>query len=675
MVWAMIIWIFIFCFFFQSCAMELRQEAAAGLDNEPSHLQRAVMLGDHQQLQELISEGVDFTKCYRGMTILHLAVQRGDPTITRLLLTQTPVLIILNRVDFFGRTPLLVACKKGFFKIVSLLVKAGADICCIDASGKDVLYYLRKRTKWNDGTPLEVAELIASHGHRVSLGELVRGLAYLSSSREKKPLVKTLEQMVLDTAAVSNLPVLKYLVLDEGISVQSKDADNQTPMHKAASYGGNAELSAFLFSLGADPHARDVEGRTPLHVAAEGASDAVAIAAWLLDLRVSIDDPCSVKKETALHKASKKGHLRLVKLLVGRNADLYVRSTDGYTALHYAIANGHTALVRWFIVDCSPKLDIGKIEKGSLQLTDKDSLLHIAAQYGTKEILTFLLSPEILNIIVDAFISGNSQRDACSAGVDIINASGKTPLYVAAENGHADYMSLLLSDGASISRLCHGSKDKTALHLAVSKGYVDVVKMLLQNGANFSCIDLEGNTPLHDAAKGGFVDVAGALIAHGIEIDRKNKRGQTALHVAAGSGHLKTVRILLDAGADIQAVDLRRRTALHCTASSGHLDVMKFLLERGASLSAIGEDDITCLHRAVFNGRKEVVEFLLSKGVNINAKCSDGRTPLHDAARKNQIEVVKVLLAKGADAKAINNDGQAPWEVTKDREIRKLLRK
>ena len=52
---------------------------------------------------------------------------------------------------------------------------------------------------------------------------------------------------------------------------------------------------------------------------------------------------------------------------------------------------------------------------------------------------------------------------------------------------------------------------RTAIHLAASEGRADVVALLLERGANPAPVDRWGNTPLDDARRGRFDDVAALL--------------------------------------------------------------------------------------------------------------------------------------------------------------------
>merc|ERR1712093_712651 len=65
--------------------------------------------------------------------------------------------------------------------------------------------------------------------------------------------------------------------------------------------------------------------------------------------------------------------------------------------------------------------------------------------------------------------------------------NGATPLYIAAQNGHADIIKLLLPYSAETCNVevdCDKHNGFTPLYVAVYRGYVECVELLLAAGAN-----------------------------------------------------------------------------------------------------------------------------------------------------------------------------------------------
>jgi ankyrin repeat protein len=71
-------------------------------------------------------------------------------------------------------------------------------------------------------------------------------------------------------------------------------------------------------------------------------------------------------------------------------------------------------------------------------------------------------------------------------------------LYLAAEEGHAQTVQILLDNGVNVN--AHDSLGSTALDFAAPSGHEETMKILLQNGADVKSTDIYGNTILHWAA-------------------------------------------------------------------------------------------------------------------------------------------------------------------------------
>ena len=54
---------------------------------------------------------------------------------------------------------------------------------------------------------------------------------------------------------------------------------------------------------------------------------------------------------TALHLASSRGHLDIVRLLLTEGADITIADNDGMTALHWASSRGHLDIVRLLLTE------------------------------------------------------------------------------------------------------------------------------------------------------------------------------------------------------------------------------------------------------------------------------------------------------------------------------------
>lgn len=142
----------------------------------------------------------------------------------------------------------------------------------------------------------------------------------------------------------------------------------------------------------------------------------------------------------------------------------------------------------------------------------------------------------------------------------------KNVLQRAAEGGHANLISYLLSHSSALGNL-------GVLHSAAKAGHEDIVAQLLAHSPHLiDELDSNRSTPLHLAAKAGHDKVVALLLLHKPSlVDVKDGKG-TALHEAAEAGHEGIVARLLAVKSEL--VDEVRRfeleTSLHLAAKNGH---------------------------------------------------------------------------------------------------------
>lgn len=115
--------------------------------------------------------------------------------------------------------------------------------------------------------------------------------------------------------------------------------------------------------------------------------------------------------------------------------------------------------------------------------------------------------------------------------VNLANASGETPLMMAALRGNAEVARVLLGRGAQVNRA-----GWTPLHYAASGPSTELVALLLDRGAAIDAPSPNGTTPLMMAARYGSIDSADLLHKRGASLRIQNERGLDAAEFARGAG-------------------------------------------------------------------------------------------------------------------------------------------
>jgi ankyrin repeat protein len=267
---------------------------------------------------------------------------------------------------------------------------------------------------------------------------------------------------------------------------------------------------------------------------------------------------------------------------------------------------------------------------------------------------------------------------------DVVDASGSTPLLVAASNDDTALVAKLLKSGANPN--VKNRLNTTPLLEAAFHSNTDIIKALLEAGADPNAAGPDGQTALMLVARGTNVAAAKMLLDKGANPKAtESQRQQTALMWAAANNRGPMARLLVGRGADVDAKtapDLMTplvsgepraqprspggMTPLMFAAREGCLVCVEAMVGKGARIDLPDPEGVTPLLWAIWNTRFDVAKYLIEHGANVNRWDWWGRTPLYLAVdyvtlphggRPDQpsldetlpIDIVKLLLDKGAD--------------------------
>ncbi len=221
-----------------------------------------------------------------------------------------------------------------------------------------------------------------------------------------------LHAVVMDTASPDKLA---FLLRQDGIDVDVRQADNTTPLYRAALAGNLAAVEELL------QHPVDVNNHntgndwTVLMAAVAGDHTAI-VEALLRRPQVEVNTRSDLQ-ETALHLAAENGHERAVELLLGHPAiDVNARDHLGWTALTTAAFGNHIAVVRLLL--SRPELEMNFVDQ------DRQTALYWAAAAGHLEIVGLLLQDPRVNAYI-------TNRPAHETAYDIAAARGFTDIAAA----------------------------------------------------------------------------------------------------------------------------------------------------------------------------------------------------------------------------------------------------
>ncbi|XP_018417833.1 PREDICTED: transient receptor potential cation channel subfamily A member 1 [Nanorana parkeri] len=496
----------------------------------------AVVKNQVDSVRILLSRGADpnLLNFYR-LAPLHLAIQLHHNSIVEELLNHSTT--NNNLEGDLGNTPIMTACYKDNSEALILLLKHGAKLCkrnkigcfpihmtafagslkCMDLvlkKGEEFGFSIEEHINFTDNeksSPLHVAvqngglEIVKAcieYGAKIDLKQNDNATAlHFASTQGATEIVKFMVSSYTGDKNIIDLP----------------DGNNETPLHKSCLFD-HVDLAEYLLSMGANIDSVDNEFRTPLMLA-------TSCSAWkivnlllekganvkLMDnygrnfLHMTVLQPGGLRninaeilqKEaikqlvsdedadgcTPLHYACRHGVPNSVNNLMGLNVSLYSKSKDKRSALHFTACYGrYNTCERLLRFACDARLLNDADETGMTPL-------HLAAQNGHDKIVYLLLKKGALML-----------SDHC----------GWTGLHYAAHGGYTRTIRTFLD--TSISLIDKPDKEKnTPLHLAAKEGHAKAVALLLESGA---AINLNANEAsfVHEAIRAGSKDVVSAAI-------------------------------------------------------------------------------------------------------------------------------------------------------------------
>ena len=478
------------------------------------------------------------------------------------------------------------------------------------------------------------------------------------------------------------------MLLEAGTDVHARDGNGDTPLLRAADYGGfrNPATLEALVEAGADVNDRNERRETVLERALRSPADRVAgVVRTLLDLGADATEPGLLDEaarqddnpeliaalmaagadvappgRSPLHGAAYGGGPRVIAALVANGGVVNARDGRGRTPLHVAIERKKPANVTALV---AAGADVHAL------FQDGDTPLHMVAKWP-RRFSSREDDPRRDTLMVIALV-------AAGANVNARNDRGETPLHVATRNRHQPVVYRLLALGADpfavddLDRVprpavcnwtksqfsfaswesvigclqagadvhARGEHGETPLHRLVSEAPQEdypiarVIAAFVEAGADVNAPDRGGTTPLHNAVEKFYnrtTLAARALLDAGAGVNARDSRGETPLHRVAGAEFPRNdtlVSLLVETGADIHATDARGRTALHHALRIDNPAIAARLIEHGADVAA--RDDSGHVANPLDCARFNTATFFHLAPIETVAGCIQGGTDVN----------------------------------------------
>jgi ankyrin repeat protein len=423
-----------------------------------------------------------------GDTALHLACERDNIELVQLLVDHSPV----DVVNSFGNTPFHVAALNRTTTVMECLIKkySGPDSIgeFVNFNGDSVLHLACKK-----GSFL-IVNLLLDHYCNVTLKDKSGNTPIHIACYMKKPNI-----------------VACLLKKCSGNLDCHRNNDDNTILHEATLSGDLQVVKLLLIHCSAT--CQNSSGDTPIHIACS--MNQHSVVEYLLDSSKSTDPIVNKKGQTYLHAAcNKHGKLEVVKLFFEKGYTILGNypDNDGNTPLHYACLFCKEEIVKYLLTnercdpyyknndDFSPLYNIVKSKRFELlkkllneKLFDpnqsfkkKSTLLHCLFEHDGYRNLPLSGFGVLINYLGTILSMVEFLVNQYKASIDFnaTNNDGNTVLHLACKLEDYDIVHLLLSmESDVVCQLisCRNHDNKTPIQLTSD---YRIISILISYGAN-----------------------------------------------------------------------------------------------------------------------------------------------------------------------------------------------
>ena len=177
---------------------------------------------------------------------------------------------------------------------------------------------------------------------------------------------------------------------------------------------------------------------------------------------------------TAIHYASFRGNVKIIKLLIENGANINISTNRDLNVIHYACQGNRPNSLMYFYFELKKIGDFSLIKK---QDSGGSTPLHWAAYSSAEDVLLYLINLEI-------FKDENEKQEF----IDKTDYQGYTPLHLGVSSKNVRIVMKLLQNGANPD--IGDKKRRTPLDLATSKNYREIAE-IIRNNQSCQCCNIK----------------------------------------------------------------------------------------------------------------------------------------------------------------------------------------
>ena len=360
-----------------------------------------------------------------------------------------------------GTTPLHVACRNNHVETIKLLLERGADLNATDIRGQTA-------------------------GHGAVIKNAVTGLITLIQVAKDKNISFDLNRtsssgrtMLYEASGRGYEQIVKVLLCaggrrDDVLALEEKEK-NDSLINGNSDDGNPDEKEDKLICKNGDVNGLNFDAVPTI----------IEKSKLPIDIEASTAAMGTLKKPelgTAMCAAACNGRINCLEILLQCNANVNALSTDKRSPLFLASEGGHLKCVRSILKFRPPNHENYEEEKIE---AEKNNLKRMENNTVNME-----------------------KQFPFSVDIDLQGDSGKTPLFIAAENGHVAIANSLVNAGCAVS--LPTSLNKTPLYMASEQGHTEIVRILLSRSSSDDVMKTTnyGTTALFIAQRHGHKAIA-----------------------------------------------------------------------------------------------------------------------------------------------------------------------
>lgn len=466
--------------------------------------------------------------------LMHAAESGASNAVQELLRQRADV----KRADRYGMTALMLAAATESSASISALTKAGADVDAQDKAGNTALMHAARAERVDN-----IRTLLAA---MTPTGKLNARNAEGWTALDWAIRGKSVPAMQALRAAGLTATVAKREASTPSIPLRRAAKTDLYAGWSDLGIGATRPSTGMLTSLLAAPRTEPLapaELRTAFGNAVTAGN--VNAVEKLLPLLRSAGS--STVDPRWLDWAIRHGDLKMVQALLP--AATRDASASGVEAPVLAATRARQPDIVAALVDAG--FDVGATDKQG-----RDALM-VATRSNQIEIVELLLQHR-----------GDPAR---------VDGEGRSALWYASQTGFTEAARRLLRPE---NRALEDKQGISPLVVAASEGQADIVALLVGNGVSANATGRNGNSPLLMAAANGHAATVQRLLAAGATANATGAFGNTALIVATRNGHAPVVKLLLAAGANRQLRNTDGNSATDIADALGNAE-LEALLKAG----------------------------------------------------------------------------------------------